>query len=97
MPEPECYLPGWVMASRDDDLGPMVDTLRELMLGGSITGYPMILSPVAAASVFTDRAHWYQGEGRPPRGGDRAHLLGARLRALDDALRDPRRRGDRRP
>ena len=66
MPEPECYLPGWVMAPRDDDLGPMVDTLRELMLGGSITGYPMILSPVAAASVFTDRAHWHQGEGVLP-------------------------------
>ena len=62
MPEPECYLPGWVMVSRDDDLGAMVDTLRELMLGGSITGYPMILSPVAAASVFTDRAHWYDGD-----------------------------------
>ena len=66
MPEPECYLPGWVMVPRDDDLGPMVDTLRELMLGGSITGYPMILSPVAAASVFTDRAHWHQGEGVLP-------------------------------
>ncbi len=66
MPEPECYLPGWVMVSRDDDLGAMVDTLRELMLGGSITGYPMILSPVAAASVFTDRAHWYDGEGVLP-------------------------------
>ena len=66
MPEPECYLPGWVMVPRDDDLGPMVDIVRELMLGGSITGYPMILSPVAAASVFTDRAHWHQGEGVLP-------------------------------
>jgi 4-cresol dehydrogenase (hydroxylating) len=66
MPEPECYLPGWVMVPRDDDLGPMVDILRELMLGGSITGYPMILSPVAAASVFTDRAHWYDGDGVLP-------------------------------
>ena len=46
--------------------GPMVDIVRELMLGGSITGYPMILSPVAAASVFTDRAHWHQGEGVLP-------------------------------
>ena len=44
----------------------MVDTLRSLMLDGSITGYPMILSPVAIASMFTDRAHWYDGEGVLP-------------------------------
>ncbi len=66
MPEPECYMPCWLMVERDDDLGPLVDTLRELMLDNSITGYPMVLSPVAAASVFTDRDHWYQGEGVVP-------------------------------
>jgi 4-cresol dehydrogenase (hydroxylating) flavoprotein subunit len=66
MPEPECYLPGWLMVERDDDLGAVVDTLRDLMLDGSITGYPMILSPIAAASIFTDRAHWYQGDGVVP-------------------------------
>jgi 4-cresol dehydrogenase (hydroxylating) len=66
MPEPECYMPCWLMVQRDDDLGPLVDTLRTLLLDNSITGYPMILSPVAAASVFTDRAHWFQGEGVIP-------------------------------
>jgi len=66
MPQPECFLPGWVHCQHDDDLGPMVDTLRSLMLDGSITGYPMILSPVAIASIFTDRSHWYDGEGVLP-------------------------------
>jgi 4-cresol dehydrogenase (hydroxylating) len=66
MPQPESYMPCWLMTPQDDDLGPLVDTLRALMLDGSITGYPMILSPVAAASVFTDRAHWYEGEGVIP-------------------------------
>ena len=66
MPQPECFLPGWAHCRRDDDLGPMVDTLRSLMLDGSITGYPMILSPVAIASIFTDRSHWYDGEGALP-------------------------------
>jgi 4-cresol dehydrogenase (hydroxylating) len=66
MPEPECFMPCWLFARHDDDLGPVVDTLRELMLAGSITGYPMILSPVAVASIFTDRSHWYQGEGVVP-------------------------------
>jgi 4-cresol dehydrogenase (hydroxylating) len=66
MPQPECYMPCWLMVPRDDDLGPLVDTLRSLMLDNSITGYPIVLSPVAAASVFTDRAHWYQGDGVIP-------------------------------
>lgn len=66
MPEPECYMPCWLMVPRDDDLGPLMATLQSLLLDGSITGYPMVLSPVAAASVFTDRAHWYEGDGVCP-------------------------------
>jgi 4-cresol dehydrogenase (hydroxylating) flavoprotein subunit len=66
MPQPECYMPCWLMVQSDDDLGPVVDTLRGLMLDGSITGFPMILSPIAIASVFTDRSAWYDGEGVVP-------------------------------
>jgi 4-cresol dehydrogenase (hydroxylating) len=66
MPEPECYAPCWLMVERDDDLGPLIDTLRELMLDGTVTGYPQILSPVAIASVFTERGHWHQGDGVLP-------------------------------
>jgi 4-cresol dehydrogenase (hydroxylating) len=66
MPQPECFLPGWVYCRRDDDLGAMVETLRSLMLDGAITGFPMILTPVAVASIFTDRSHWYEGDGVLP-------------------------------
>ena len=30
MPEPECYMPLWVRVWKEDDLGPLIDTLREL-------------------------------------------------------------------
>ena len=66
MPQPECFLAGWAYCRRDEDLGAMVDTLRELLLDGSITGYPQILSPTAIASVFMDRTHWYDGDGVLP-------------------------------
>ena len=66
MPQPECFLAGWAYCRRDEDLGAMVDTLRTLLLDGSITGYPQILSPTAIASVFTDRTHWYDGDGVLP-------------------------------
>ena len=66
MPRPESFLAGWAYCRRDDDLPRFVDVLRTLLLDGSITGYPQILSPTAIASVFTDRSHWYDGEGVLP-------------------------------
>ena len=66
MPRPESFLAGWAYCRRDEDLAQFVDVLRTLLLDGSITGYPQILSPTAMASVFTDRSHWYDGEGALP-------------------------------
>ena len=40
MPWPEVYMPIWVRAWKDEALGPMVDTLRRLMLDGTIRGVP---------------------------------------------------------
>jgi 4-cresol dehydrogenase (hydroxylating) len=66
MPYPEVYMPMWVRVWNDDDLGPVVDTLRKLMLDGTIRGVPQIINTVLYATVVTDREKWWQGEGPIP-------------------------------
>src|SRR5918994_4560165 len=53
MPEPEIYMPLWLRAPNDDDLGPLVDTLRRLMLDGTIRMVPQIGNVVGVASVMS--------------------------------------------
>ena len=48
MPEPEIYMPLWLRVPNDDDLGPLVDTLRRLMLDGTIRMVPQIGNVVGA-------------------------------------------------
>ncbi len=72
MPYPEVYMPFWVRVWNDDDLGPVVDTLRKLMLDDTIRMVPQILNTVAYGSVFTTRAEWWTGPGPiPPEGLER--------------------------
>ena len=66
MPWPECYMPLWLRAWKDDDLGPIVDTLRGLMLDRTIENVPQIWNSVAMASVISNRAPWYEGEDPMP-------------------------------
>jgi 4-cresol dehydrogenase (hydroxylating) len=61
MPYPECFMPLWLRVWRDDDLGPLMDTLRQLLLDRTIEGVPGIYSTIALASVLSSRAQWYQG------------------------------------
>ena len=62
MPEPECYMPLWLRVWNEDDLAPLVDTLRRLMLDRTIENVPQIWNTIALASVLSSRAPWYQGE-----------------------------------
>lgn len=62
MPQPECYMPLRLRAWREDDLGPIVDTLRTLMLDRTIENVPQIWNTISHASVISTRAPWYQGE-----------------------------------
>jgi 4-cresol dehydrogenase (hydroxylating) len=62
MPQPECYMPLRLRAWREDDLGPIVDTLRTLMLERTIENVPQIWNTISHASVISTRAPWYQGE-----------------------------------
>jgi 4-cresol dehydrogenase (hydroxylating) len=72
MPYPEVYMPFWVRVWNDDDLGPVVDMLRKLMLDDTIRMVPQILNTVAYGSVFTTRAEWWTGSGPiPPEGLER--------------------------
>lgn len=65
-PEPECYMPGWLTLRRDGDLELLLEALRPLMLGGVITNQPMIINAVCAASAFTGREQWFNGQGPIP-------------------------------
>jgi 4-cresol dehydrogenase (hydroxylating) flavoprotein subunit len=66
MPYPEVYMPLWLTVRNDDDLGPVADTLRELMLDDTIRMVPQILSAPLLASVMSERTQWWQGEGPIP-------------------------------
>ena len=62
MPQPACYMPCWLRVWKDDDLGPLVDTLRTLLLDRTIEGVPSFYNTLALASVLSSRQQWYEGE-----------------------------------
>jgi hypothetical protein len=66
MPEPECYMPGWLTLRRDSDLELLLEELRPLMLNGVIQNQPMIINATCAISAFTGREQWYTGAGALP-------------------------------
>jgi 4-cresol dehydrogenase (hydroxylating) flavoprotein subunit len=66
MPYPEVYMPLWLRVWRDDDLGPVLDTLRTLMLDGTIRMVPQVINTVLLGSVFSTRDQWWQEEGPIP-------------------------------
>ena len=66
MPEPECYMPGWLTLRHDSDLELLLEELRPLMLNGTIQNQPMIINAVCGISAFTGREQWYQGDGAIP-------------------------------
>jgi 4-cresol dehydrogenase (hydroxylating) len=66
MPQPACYMPCWLRVWRDDDIGPLADTLRTLLLDRTIEGVPSFYNTLALGSVLSSRDQWYQGEGPIP-------------------------------
>jgi 4-cresol dehydrogenase (hydroxylating) len=62
MPYPECVMPLWLRVWNDDDIGPVMDTLRQLLLDRTIEGVPGIYNTVVMASIMSGRSQWYQGE-----------------------------------
>ena len=66
MPSPECYMPIWVRGWRDDDVAPMLDTLRRLSMDGTIRMVPQIANTLIIRVVQTRRAQWWDGDGPIP-------------------------------
>jgi 4-cresol dehydrogenase (hydroxylating) len=66
LPQPQCYMPLWIRAWKDDDLGPLIDTFRELMLDRTIEGVPQIINTLDMAAMITKRTDWYDGPGPIP-------------------------------
>lgn len=66
MHAPEVYCPGWFMLDNEEHYGTFLDTLRPLMIDGTISNQPMIINAVCAASAFGERKEWYTGEDSIP-------------------------------
>jgi 4-cresol dehydrogenase (hydroxylating) len=66
MPEPEVYMPLWLRVWRDDDLGPVMDTLRVLMLDGTIRMVPQLMNTMLLGAVLSKRDQWWTGSGPMP-------------------------------
>src|SRR5690606_10589703 len=66
MPEPDCYMPGWLTLRKDDDLALLLEELRPLMADGTTPDQPMIINAVCGISAFTGRDQWYTGPGVIP-------------------------------
>lgn len=78
MPKPEVYMPLWARVWRDDDVGPMVDTLRTLMLDGTVRMVPQVMNTLLYGSVFTTREEWWQQPTPMPE-----HVIDKLARELD--------------
>jgi 4-cresol dehydrogenase (hydroxylating) len=66
MPYPEVYMPFWVRVWNDDDLAPVLDTLRQLSLEGTIRMVPQVANTLIFASFLSRRAQWWDGDGPIP-------------------------------
>jgi 4-cresol dehydrogenase (hydroxylating) flavoprotein subunit len=66
MPYPEVYMPLWLRVWKDDDIAPVLEILRTLMLDGTVRMVPQILNTVLLGSVFSSRDQWWQEEGPIP-------------------------------
>jgi 4-cresol dehydrogenase (hydroxylating) len=66
MPYPETYMPFWVRAWNDDDLAPLIDTMRRLSLDDTIRQVPQVCNTLIYASFMTRRTQWWDGDGPIP-------------------------------
>src|SRR5579871_1788533 len=66
MPTPEAFAPMWLRVWNEDDIAPLIDTLRRLMLDGTVRMVPTILNALNSAALHTSRADWHDGDGPIP-------------------------------
>jgi 4-cresol dehydrogenase (hydroxylating) len=66
MPEPEEYRASWLRVPRHEDLGPLLDALRPLMLDGTVQGHAVVGFALGYAAMVSRRRDWYDGPGPLP-------------------------------
>lgn len=66
MPKPEVIGFVHVDAFKDEGIGPLVDTLRELRLDGTVDGVPCIMNTLLLAATVGPRSMWYDGDPSVP-------------------------------
>ena len=98
MPKPEVYMPMWLRVWSDDDLGPVIDTLRELMLDGTIRMVPQIMNTILLGSVLREpRPSGTTATARSPTQRSTQMARELEIGRWLHALRAVRRRGGGRP
>ena len=70
-PRPEVYAPVEVRAASESDLEALIDTMRPLLLDGTVTNVPLLGTLTGAASMIKPRAQWHSGPGPLPTGSTR--------------------------
>ena len=65
-PRPEVYAPVEVRAARESDLEALIDTMRPLLLDGTVSNVPLLGTLTGAASMMKPRAQWHDGPGPLP-------------------------------
>lgn len=66
MPRPETFAVCMITSQDDDDLAPIIDTLRPLLLDGTVQSNVVIGNAPVVASMVTTRSLWYDGPGTLP-------------------------------
>jgi 4-cresol dehydrogenase (hydroxylating) len=66
MPRPEQVAVFMAKAPEEHQLGDVMDTLRPLLLDGTIQSNSVVGNALAIASMISDRATWYDGPGPMP-------------------------------
>jgi 4-cresol dehydrogenase (hydroxylating) flavoprotein subunit len=65
-PFPEAVMPIWVTVPREDDLAPVLDTLRTLLMRRTLAGVPTTYNALVLATAMSKREQWFTGDGPIP-------------------------------
>ena len=66
MPYPEVFSPFWAHFEEEADLVAILDTLRNLRLGRTLEGVPVMYNAIQMACTLGQRTQWYSGDGPTP-------------------------------
>jgi len=74
-PEPEVFVSCRAILEREEDLAPLIETLRPFVLDRTVPNVPLIGNVLGAGMWGKTRADWFSGEGPLPREVDRKSVV----------------------